>query len=321
MLISTWAERYDALRDREICAKRLALYERTAAYLVECLGDLELKKVTPRMVDDWRAWLRARGLSESTVASHMARGKAMLQRAVVREEIRRNPFAGIRIGAPVPNRNQVHLPSAEEVRAIIESCPSQGWRCLIGLCAWGGLRRSEALRVTPRDVGRAAGKLLVRPAARYETTKQRDRVCRLEPELAAILPRDHPQDLRYTDPVSEHNLHDQYMAILKAAGMKPYPKPFQALRAWRDVTWKQVWPEYMVDRWMGHSLAVSRANYLTVPDEFFTRPPRDLSPAFAAEPGPEVHRHRCDEAAQGGAAWTEAVRAMTTQPSCSPATP
>ena len=57
--------------------------------------------------------------------------------------------------------------------------------------------------------------------------------------------------------------------IIKATGLDEYSRPFHTLRDWRDTTWKQTLPEFVVDSWLGHSGEVSRSNYLYVPDDYY----------------------------------------------------
>ena len=65
------------------------------------------------------------------------------------------------------------------------------------------------------------------------------------------------------------NLRTQLMRILAKAGLRPWPKLWQNLRATRQTELSQDWPEYVVCAWMGNSRLVAREHYLQVTEEHF----------------------------------------------------
>ena len=53
-----------------------------------------------------------------------------------------------------------------------------------------------------------------------------------------------------------------------AAGIEPWPKPFNNLRSTRDTELRRAGvPDYKVDAWLGHSLKVAKKHYLQLIDE------------------------------------------------------
>ena len=58
--------------------------------------------------------------------------------------------------------------------------------------------------------------------------------------------------------MSKNNLNRDMTAIIKRSGLEPWAEPFQALRRWRDSTWKLNYPGYVVDTWLGHGAEVSQ---------------------------------------------------------------
>ncbi len=54
---------------------------------------------------------------------------------------------------------------------------------------------------------------------------------------------------------------------MKKAGIEPWKDLFQTLRRSCDTEWKQTYPAYAVDSWLGHSGRVSEKHYLMIPDE------------------------------------------------------
>lgn len=69
---------------------------------------------------------------------------------------------------------------------------------------------------------------------------------------------------RYRD---GQNLRTQFGRIIKAAGLIPWPKPFNNLRASRRTELQEKFPSHVIDSWLGHSTKVAERHYLQVTDE------------------------------------------------------
>ncbi len=65
------------------------------------------------------------------------------------------------------------------------------------------------------------------------------------------------------------NLRTQFERIIKRAGVEPYPKLFQNLRASRETELLAEHPIHVVCAWMGHSALVSQKHYAKVREEDF----------------------------------------------------
>ena len=62
------------------------------------------------------------------------------------------------------------------------------------------------------------------------------------------------------------------MKIIERAGLKPWPKLWQNLRATRATELvSEGWPEYKVCKWMGHTKLVAEKSYWQVTDDDFTQ--------------------------------------------------
>lgn len=89
------------------------------------------------------------------------------------------------------------------------------------------------------------------------------------------------------------NLRTEFMRIIKRAGMKPWPKPFQNLRSTRETELMEKFPAHVVCGWIGNSEAIALKHYLQVTDDHFERAVRG-----EAEIGPEVAPTPTNPAAQ-----------------------
>lgn len=272
--LAEWLDRFDALIAR-LNVRTQQNYSATGDYLIESFGaDRQLWQVTPAMADDWRAWLQRRGLADYTVASHVLRARTIFGRACKRAELTGNPFAYVDATAPPPVRPPLTL-TEPDIDRLIQACPNAPWRALVGLCALAGLRRGEALRLDWEAVRLSEGRLEVRPER--ITTKQRPRTVKIEPALGSLL-----GGLGYLDglvaPIEDRGLHRAMGRIVRTAGLEPFEGPFQSLRRWRATTWRRLYPESVVDSWMGHTLAVARVHYVTVEESYYRPAPPTCQP-------------------------------------------
>jgi hypothetical protein len=73
---------------------------------------------------------------------------------------------------------------------------------------------------------------------------------------------------RYRD--TSTNLRTQLHRIIRKAGLEPWPKLFQNLRATRQTELAdEGYPMHVICKWIGNSEAVAREHYLQVTDEHF----------------------------------------------------
>ena len=67
------------------------------------------------------------------------------------------------------------------------------------------------------------------------------------------------------------NLRTQLCRIIAKAGLTPWPKLFQNLRATRETELAETFPLHVVCEWIGNSQAVAKKHYLQVTDEHFAQ--------------------------------------------------
>lgn len=265
------------LHSRSVNPRTLALDADTASLLTEHFGDVKLRAIGTAEADAWVKWLaedartfKGTRLSPHTVAGHLRRARAMWSSGIRYGVVDRNPFATVRHTVPksAPSLNGV---TAEAVAKIIEAAPTPAWRALIGLCAYAGLRRGEAITM-PFDGWRSAERKLLVPSVKTDA-----RTCLLVPELDELILAAHEdadvgQEI-VCGKVSPHNLNRNIETIIRRAGLEPWPKGFHTLRRWRATTWRAEYPEHVVDAWLGHSLEVARQHYAGVPESYYAGTP------------------------------------------------
>src|SRR5262249_33457064 len=91
---------------------------------------------------------------------------------------------------------------------------------------------------------------------------------------------------RYRDPGA--NLRTELMRIIRRAGLVPWPRLFQNLRASRETELSERFPLKVVTDWLGHSPRVAHDHHLSTTEEHFRR---------AAESGAAVVQNPVQQAA------------------------
>ncbi len=112
------------------------------------LGKVELGKLTPSLVREWRSQLAA-NLSPNSVAKCYRLLRTILETAVVDELIIRNPC--VIKGAGAERTAERPVATVEQVWALADATPPR-YRCLILLAGFLGLRRGELLGLECRHV-------------------------------------------------------------------------------------------------------------------------------------------------------------------------
>ena len=275
-----WTDQYLELRtDLKVSSGRL--HQETIDYLLDYFGDdIKIDGITRIAASKWRAWLSSKSgkspgstMAEATVCRHIRTAKTIFGSkygASKLDLISINPFDREIGTAPAPDKDWQEL-TETDINNLIESCNSVEWKALVGLCAFAGLRRGEALRLTWNDIHWDKNRLVVRNADGSVGTKAKRREVYLENQLATLLldVREMTNGLYVAD-VSKNNLHVRMEQIARRAGFEQmWSKPFHTLRKYRDTTWKMRHPEYVVDAWMGHGLEVSRKHYVRVPENYY----------------------------------------------------
>jgi hypothetical protein len=67
------------------------------------------------------------------------------------------------------------------------------------------------------------------------------------------------------------NLRTTFEKIVYHAGLEPWEKPFQNMRASRETELAQTYPLHVVTAWIGNSAPVAAKHYLSVTEDDFDR--------------------------------------------------
>src|SRR5215510_12208301 len=251
--------------------------EACQARLVEFFGkDRSIKSITPGDADAWLLWLRER-YANGTVGRTVKRAKQFFRSAVRSRLIPSNPFEDVKPPSQV-NESRKHFVSQETTRKVLDACPDAEWRLIVALCRYGGVRcPSELLPLRWPEVNWEQGRFLVHSPKTEHHEGGAGRWVPIFPELRPYLEDAFEQAEpgtvylinRYRD--VNVNLRTQLMRIIRRAGVTPWPKLFQNLRASRETELAAEYPLHVVCAWIGNSALIAQKHYLQVTESDFER--------------------------------------------------
>jgi integrase len=262
------------------------VYGHTRRCLVEYFGaDKRLSAISPGDADDWRRWLASdQALAENTIRRRCGIAKQFLRVAVKKRLLAENPFAEIGTTLIQANRTRDYFLSQADAKRVLDACPDAQWRLLFSLSRYGGMRcPSEHLALTWADVHWDRNRITVHASKTEHHADGGVRQFPIFPELRPYLEEvfnETETNLGRPPAGAEHvitryrhanvNLRTQLLKIIARAGVAPWPKLFQNLRATRATELiSQGWPEYKVCKWLGHTKAIAEKHYWQVTEEDF----------------------------------------------------
>jgi len=200
-----------------------------------------------------------------------------------------DPFAKVKAGS-MENRDRMFFVTVEATEKLIEAAPDHQWRLLIALSRYGGLRTpSEPLALTWADVDWEKNKVLIR------SPKTGNRWLPLFPELRPHLEeafdRAEAGDVYALTKTRDagSNFRTTFEKIIYRAGLLPWEKPFQNMRASRETELAADYPLHVVTEWIGNSAPVAAKHYLSVTDADFDRAAKGYSKSDAKSDAVKAH--------------------------------
>jgi integrase len=221
--------------------------------------------------------LRKKALAPITSEKMCGIVKQFFDAAVVRKLVVSNPFAGIKIKVG-KNKEREYFLSREDAQKVLDACPTAEWRLIFALARYGGLRtQSETEVLKWGDINWATGRMLVHSSKTEGHPDHESRWVPIFPEL-----RPHLQDVfDKAEPGSEFVIarhkgksrkwRAKMLKIISAAGLKPWPRLFNNLRATRETELCDEWPLHVACAWIGNSEKVANKHYLQITSDHWER--------------------------------------------------
>jgi len=239
-------------------------------------ADTDLRDINPAHVSEFKAALMTKS-ADATTGRHLRRGKQFFGHAVRAGIINRNPFDGLKFPSQ-KNPSRLSFIDRETSQKVLEACPNLQWRLIFSLARFGGLRiPSELVGLQWSDVLWEQKKIRV-PSPKTEHIEGKGhRWVPLFPEITEPLElaweeaKEGEQFIFPRTITGAVNLRKGLNSIIKKAGLSPWPKLFQNLRASRETELCQNHPLHVAAAWIGNSPTVAIGHYLTVLDSDYEK--------------------------------------------------
>jgi len=292
--VADYAQQY-LQRQTHIKPASLLAVHQAVENLKEYFGQRPLDTVSRGDCEDFKRWLlteacrragKGKGLSPATVGKRLQYAASVFKDAVDRQLIPRNPFAGVRRPKATNPERQAYVP-AEVIERVIDYMPDPEWKLLVSMARYIGLRvPSEAFSLT-WDCVNWEKRLLRVPSPKTERVGKPFRIAPIPPQVWVHLDRVWQQAptgskwvferLRQRDSMNQAkrgfwaalNLRKGLQTYLAKAGIRPWPKLWQALRASAATDLATRLPGHVVSAMLGHTQKVAEAHYLMVTEEHY----------------------------------------------------
>jgi integrase len=268
-------------REAELKPSTMKVLRQAERWMLRHLGiETRLDEITTADADKCRAEL-LQGRARATANKWTRYAREFLTAAVRRKLIASNPFDHIRGLAVAGNPARRVLIPAADVSRLLDVIPCPQFRLIVAMAQYAGLRvPSEALALTWDDINWEHSRIVVRTPKTAHHADGGVRVVPIFPELRPHLNAmwDAPDDgqpfvvTRYRD--ATKNVRTQLNRWCLQAGVKPWPKPFQNMRATRATELADQFPSHVCAKWLGHSERIADEFYRSVTDDHYKRATR-----------------------------------------------
>lgn len=155
MLLRDWAETWIVHQEKRLAARTVASYRsHLQNRILPALGHIPLNRLSPRHINEFLAQLEGEGvrldgrgssISGATRLRHLRTLAVMLQEAVYRQHISRNPTRGVR--SPRILRQEARYYEQQDIKRLMEALQQEAmvFRAMVYLAVLVGLRRGEII--------------------------------------------------------------------------------------------------------------------------------------------------------------------------------
>jgi integrase len=144
------------------------IYKQALAKLISAVGDLPAAAVTPLMAQATLCRIKDSGICNTTVNINVRCIKTFFRWMVDSEILPKSPFARIK---SLREEHRGKTPYADaEVQAMLNACPDDRWRLMVGLAITTGMRRGEILNLTVGEIDYLDGAIRIAEKGNTATT-------------------------------------------------------------------------------------------------------------------------------------------------------
>jgi integrase len=250
-----------------------------------------LRTITPSEAEAFRKSVKESGKAQATVSKFVKIARGIFARGVRWKMISESPFADVVAGTQRNPSRLMFVPRAQ-VERLLDVCSDPQMRLLIALARYGALRvPSEPNALRWEHVDWENSRLTV-PSVKTEAQGKAARVIPIFPELRPHLLAAYeaaPEGAEYVIQGRRDagiNYRTALLRLMARAGVQPWPKVWQQMRASRATELANEFPAHVATAWCGHTYEVALSHYWQVSDDDYLR-----AVQIPAQHGPESTRN------------------------------
>ena len=284
--LSEYLEDYFSTRRSDVKKATWIFYEHTRKRLVEFFGDRTIRSITPKDGKDFRKWLektnkrdkateegKSIGLSINTVKRRTGLCRQVFAQAIRDGLLDRNPFEGLSTSVRSNEDRKVYV-GLDDFAKVLEKAPNAKWKSLLVLARIAGFRiPSESQGLKWEHISFEQRRIFVVNSSKTEHHKNRKlRVVPLFPDVERELLKLHCEaedgaEYVFPDLRGDSNLRTTLEKIILRAGLKPWPKLWQNLRASAATDLAKTVPSHIAASICGHTEQIAQEHYWKVGED------------------------------------------------------
>jgi len=212
--LSEFIEKYQKYSAATKAKNTFLLDGHSLRVLKEFIGDIYLKNITYKMVEDFKL-RRIEQVKSASVNLELRHLKAAFEMARKWGYISSNPFRDVK-QIKIKSNNLPKFLTRDQVKKLLDVIPEGNFKELIQLYLYTGCRRNEALELTWDDIDLENGKIFIK-----ETKSGKSRIVPINSELNKILnSMDSGAEKLFT--YNADYVNRKFKKYLKKAGIKDW---------------------------------------------------------------------------------------------------
>lgn len=231
----------------------------------------DIRSITPADAKNLKVFLIT-NYASGTAGKDLTNAKQFFEYAVDLGLITKNPFSKLKIPSQA-NPKRLFFVDKETCQKVLDACPNVEWRLIFSLARYGGLRiPSELVDLKWEDVHWDEKKIRIASTKTEHFAGKDHRWIPLFPQIleplleAFKIAKEGDKFIFSREITGSSNLRQGLTGIIKKAGLSPWPKLFQNLRASRETELCQDHPLHVVAKWIGNTPKVAMGHYLQTID-------------------------------------------------------
>ena len=231
----------------------------------------DIRSITPADAKNLKVFLIT-NYAGGTAGKDLTNAKQFFEHAVDMGLITKNPFRKLKIPSQA-NPKRLFFVDKKTSQKVLDACPDLQWRLIFSLARFGGLRiPSELVGLKWEDVFWDEKKIRVLSSKTEHIPGKDHRWIPLFPQIleplleAFKIAKKGEKFIFSREITGSSNLRQGLTGIIKKAGLSPWPKLFQNLRASRETDLCQEHPLHVAAGWIGNTPKVAIGHYLQTID-------------------------------------------------------